>query len=254
MLGAIVGNFIGVPYEFTNNRDKDFDFIVPTMQDHFMDDDTLLTLATAQCVLDKMNYNTTYSFFARQYPHLPYGRKFGKWIYSIDMEPYNSLGNGSAMRVSPIGFYYKDRAECLSEAYKSSFCTHNHPQALQAACFTADVGYRLKNEGLTTEEFESLCDDYDYPHHQSIDDMRATYQYSEWAEPTIHAAIVCFKSATDFEDAIRNACSVGGDADTIAAIVGGWAESKWGVPSDLENMVMPLLPSFARKILEDLYQ
>lgn len=251
MKGAMIGNLVGVPYEFVQNRDKDFQMYLAGPSD-FMDDDSLLTLATAHAILRGVPYEIAYADFCDKYPDLPYGAKFRNWMNSIELEPYNSKGNGSAMRVSPIGFYYTNHHECLRQAEKSSAVTHNHPEGIKAAVFTADAVHQLYHSKLSKVGFAGLAYKYRYPYRLGADQLRKTYQYSELATPTILGAIACFLSSTDFEDAIRNACSIGGDADTLAAIVGAWAEAYYGIPPKFEA-ALSRFPSFAIELTEEFY-
>ncbi|MFM2063685.1 MAG: hypothetical protein RLZZ507_3356 [Cyanobacteriota bacterium] len=251
MLGAIAGDIIGSIYEFYNIKTKDF----PLFDDrcHFTDD-TVLTLAVAEVILnadefpdktkyiDKFQYIQQFKSYYGEYPHASYGGHFMKWANSSSTEPYNSWGNGAAMRVSPIASAFDNLDIVLEEARHSAEVTHNHPegvkgaQATAASIFLARIGY----DKTTIKSY--IQNTFGYNLEQTLAEIRPTYEYDMSCQGSVPQAIIAFLESTDFEDAIRNAISIGGDSDTIACITGGIAEAFYGgVPEDIAEWVFTKL-------------
>ena len=248
MKGAIIGNIIGVPHEFKGNRDKYFEPLIPN--NIGMDDDSLLTIATAYALQKDKDYASSYRKFCSKYPNLPYGARFNQWLGNPNAKAYNSKGNGAAMRVSPVAWFYDLLDDVLIEAENSAKVTHNHPEGILSAKLVAHSIF-ICRMGATKNDISDLVNIYDLKLHSSVDELRKIYQYTELALETVLPAITCFINSDNFEDSIRNACSIGGDADTLAAITGSIAEAYYGTPKDLWEMIKSFLPSDYLKIINE---
>jgi len=231
MLGAIIGDIVGSVYEWNNIKTKDFPLF---SEKCFFTDDTVMTVAVADALL---NGGTTDNFidsmkkFGRLYPNSGYGGRFGSWVLSDEREPYNSWGNGSAMRVAPCGWFAKslDEAETLAE--KSAAVTHNHPEGIKGAQATAAAIY-LARDGMKKDNIKDYIESkYKYDLSRTLDEIRPVYRFNETCQETVPEAIIAFLESSSFEDAIRNAISLGGDSDTLAAITGSIAEAYYGIES-----------------------
>ena len=250
MLGAIIGDIVGSRFEFNNHKSKDFDLFT---EDCFFTDDTVMTLAVARAILDYQqgDYNTIESAFVdenkfkesvikwmqklgRHYPCCGYGGKFIEWMYEDNPQPYNSFGNGSAMRVGSVGFYASSLPETIRLSRLVTEVSHNHYEGIKGAEATS-VCVFLANNGNKKDEIKRIVEKYYYKLNFTLDDIRDTYQFNETCQNTVPQAIEAFLESTDFEDAIRNAISIGGDSDTIAAITGSIAEAYYGVPNRLQK-------------------
>ena len=256
MLGAIIGDIVGSVYEWHNIKTKDFPLF---RDDCFFTDDTVMTIATADAIMnggEADNFIDVYKKWGRLYPDAGYGGRFSSWIHSGDRKPYNSWGNGSAMRVSPCawmmncGFYGRTGCwpsngwECVT---KSAEVTHNHPEGLKGAQATAaaiflsrfyagghafDYCQPWSLEELKAEIKKLIESNLGYDLSRTLDEIRPTYRFNESCQDTVPQAIIAFLESTDFEDAIRNAISLGGDSDTLAAITGSIAEAVYGARLD----------------------
>lgn len=250
MLGAMIGDIAGSRFEFYNHRSKDF---ILFDRGCFFTDDTLMTLAVAAALkdahadCDEPDHSLQLANFAvrnmqdigRPYPDSGYGGRFYHWIYSDRPEPYNSYGNGAAMRISPVGLYAKDEDELFRLADAVTAVSHNHPEGIKGAEAVA-LAVFLAKHGADKDEIRSRMSDY-YPLNFTIDEIRPTYQFSETCQDTIPQALVAFLESDSFEDAIRTAVSVGGDSDTLAAITGSIAEAFYGVPDELKKEALTYL-------------
>lgn len=225
MLGAIAGDVIGSVYEFDNRLEYDFDLFTPLSG---FTDDTVLTIAVADCLLHGGEYAATFKEYGRRYPNRGYGNRFSRWLESSSAAPYNSYGNGSAMRVSPIGFAFNTLDATLTAAAQSASVTHNHPegikgaQAVAAAIFLARRG----REKCYVRDF--MAEAFGYQLDKTLDEIRPGYNFDETCQGSVPQAITAFLESHDFEDAIRKAISLGGDSDTIACITGGIAQAFYG--------------------------
>ena len=232
MLGAIVGDIVGSVYEFDNHRSKDFPLF--TERSHFTDD-TILTIATAGTLMQNVwDFAAKYREYGKKYPS-SYGNRFQDWIDEAITGPYDSFGNGSAMRVSPVAWFVNHDHRVMFLAEKSAGVTHNHPEGIKGAQATAMVIFWARSgvpRNRIRRDLESM---FGYDTSVSVDELQKTYQYNETCQCTVPEAFRCFYEATDFEDAIRNAISIGGDSDTVAAIAGSMAEAKWGVPEEIRR-------------------
>lgn len=251
MLGAIIGDIVGSIYEFNNHRSKDF----PLFSDGCdFTDDTVLTVAVADCLMQNGNYGKYIKQYACAYPQVKgsYGGRFAQWIHSDSMEPYNSWGNGSAMRVSAVGFAYDDLEMVMHEAKRSAEVTHNHPEGIKGAQATA-VAIYMARKGQSKEQIKkAIAKSFRYDLDRTVDEIRPVYQFNESCQETVPEAIIAFLESTDFEDAIRNAISLGGDSDTLACITGGIAEAFYGgVPQDIAKKALSYLPENLREVVKE---
>jgi type I restriction enzyme M protein len=245
MLGAIIGDTVGSRFEWHNHRSKDFDFLTYKCEPT---DDSIMTLAIAKAILKSEGDANKLSDLAvrymqqlgRLYPDAGYGGAFQKWIRSNNPKPYNSFGNGAAMRVSPVGFAAKslDEAKAMSKAVTK--VTHNHPEGLKGAEATT-VAIFMALHGRSMLEIRDYIDKNYYPMNFTLDGIRDSYQFNETCQDTVPQAMMAFFESTGFEDAIRNAISIGGDSDTLAAITGGIAEAYYGIPSDIRKHELTFL-------------
>jgi ADP-ribosylglycohydrolase len=239
MIGAIAGDIIGSVYEFHPIKTKDFPLFSSSC---FFTDDTVLTVAVADAILTGRSYLEAVREIGRRYPDCGYGRFFFRWLHSEDSRPYNSWGNGSAMRVSPIGFAFRDEATVMKEAARTAEITHNHAEGIKGAQATA-LAIFLARTGRTKEEIRrTIQTHFDYDLDRTVDEIRPSYSFTESCQQTTPEAIIAFLDSTSYEDAIRNAVSLGGDSDTLACISGGIAEAFYGdVPSEIRERVVEFL-------------
>jgi len=248
MLSAMIGDIVGSVYEWHNIKTKDFPLFSKRC---FFTDDTVLTAATAQAIFCGMGFSEAYQDFARRYPGRGYGGNFSQWIWTEDPQPYNSWGNGSAMRVSPVGFAFNDIETVLAEAKRSAEVTHNHPEGIKGAQSTA-LAIFMSRKGVSKDEIrEEIVERFGYDLDRSMDEIRPGYAFDVSCQGSVPEAIIAFLESTDFEDAIRNAISLGGDSDTIACITGGIAEAFYGgIPQTIKDKGMSYLPDEFIGILE----
>jgi ADP-ribosylglycohydrolase len=231
MLGAIVGDIVGSIYEINNHKSKDF----PLFQGRCnFTDDTILTIATADALMGDMDFASKYRSYGAKYPS-GYGGLFRRWIYDENAGPYNSFGNGSAMRVSPVAWFEDDEQRVMDLAKRSAEVTHNHPEGIKGAQATAMAILWARNGKSQIEIVREIETTFGYDISTPIDDIREYYEFNVTCQGSVPEAIRCFLEADGFEDAIRNAISIGGDSDTLAAICGSIAEAKWGVPEAIRD-------------------
>ena len=276
MLGAIIGDIVGSVYEWHNIKTKDFPLF---RDDCFFTDDTVMTIATADALMnggEADDFIDAYKKWGRLYPDAGYGGRFGRWIHSDDRKPYNSWGNGSAMRVSPCA-WLMDCGSCArtgmwpsngrNKAKLSAEVTHNHPEGIKGALAVTDAIFICRfytggygddmgnpiNEHIGHKQYkiqvkEHIKREYGYDLSKTLDEIRPTYRFNESCQNTVPQAIVAFLESTDFEDAIRNAISLGGDSDTIAAITGSIAEAAYGVPDWIRDKALNYLDEPLRDV------
>lgn len=253
MLGAIIGDIAGSRFEFNNNRSKDFTFLTYTCKPT---DDSIMTLAIAKSILEaKSDYSNlgelavrNMQLLGRQYPNSGYGGLFYSWLKLESPMPYNSYGNGAAMRVSPCGLAANSINEAKQLSKLVTEVTHNHPEGIKGAEATA-VAIYLAKSGKSQIEIRDYINDNYYPLKFKLDDIRNNYEFNETCQGSVPQAITAFLEATDYEDAIRNAISIGGDSDTLAAITGSIAEAYWGIPADIRNHALTYLDDTQLKIV-----
>lgn len=263
MLGAIIGDIVGSVYEWHNIKTKDF----PLFRDGcFFTDDTVMTVAAAEALLNGGKHEDfigAYKKWGRRYPNAGYGGRFGSWLFSDERSPYNSWGNGSAMRVSPVGWTFPLGAftregfdGVLDLARRSAEVTHNHPEGIKGAQATAlaivyarygrargeiDAYKAYLRRDLGNETESIFGDKFGYDLNRSLDEIRPAYRFNESCQATVPQAILAFLESNGFEDAIRNAISLGGDSDTLAAITGSIAEAAYGIPQDIADKALTYL-------------
>jgi ADP-ribosylglycohydrolase len=235
VIGAIGGDVIGSVHEWAATKTTSFPLF--TAGSRFTDD-TVLTVATAHAILTGEPYADAYQRFGRRYPDAGYGGMFSEWIHAADPRPYNSWGNGSAMRVSPVGFAFGTADEVLREAERSAAVTHDHPEGVRGAQATA-LAVFLARSGAGREEIrDELTVRFGYDLDRRVEDIRPGYEFDVSCQGSVPEAIIAFMDSEDVEDAIRLAISLGGDADTQAAIAGGIAQAYYGeVPSEIVGPV-----------------
>ena len=235
MLGAIVGDVLGSTYEFYPMKTKKLELL--DKNSHFTDD-TVMTVAVADSIMNGVPYVVSLQKWGRKYPSAGYGGWFKKWIHLDDPKPYNSFGNGSAMRCSSIGWLFDDKDSVLEEAKKSAEITHNHPEGIKGAQAVA-LGVMLGRKGSPKKEIkEKLEDLFDYDLSQELDQIRPNYTFDSTCQGSVPQAIIAFLESADFEDAIRNSISLGGDADTQACITGSLAEAYYkSIPDEIASFV-----------------
>ena len=248
MIGAIIGDTVGSIYEFDNIKTKDFELFssnsVPT-------DDSILTFATADWILHGGESWKYYVKYAHEYecPMGGYGGGFIRYVQKAlvegKAEPYNSCGNGSAMRVGPVGWAFETKEEILAKAKESAECTHNHPEGIKGAQATA-LAIFMARKGASKDEIKSTIEsEFGYNLNFTLDELRPAYSWNypgaALCQGTVPQAIRCVLEATDFEDALRNAVSLGGDSDTLACIAGSIAEPLFGIPKKIYKHEMNIV-------------
>lgn len=275
MLGAIYGDIVGSVFEFNNIKTKKFELFSEKSK---FTDDTVMTLAVANAlmVFDELKENVPVfvstenelvfppkndiSLFkdtlveevhklGAKYPHAGYGGRFRVWLREKQTEPYESYGNGSAMRVSPVAWYANSLEEAIDFAKASAEVTHNHPEGIKGAVVTAGATY-LARTGATMDEIKTFVAKY-YKIDFTLDEIRPTYEFNETCQDTVPQAMQAFFESTSFEDAIRNAISIGGDSDTLAAITGAVAEAYYGMTEREAKEVTSRLAPTLLNILND---
>ena len=250
MLGAIIGDIIGAPYEFCNYRGEDFELF--TSKSDFTDD-TVMTAATALAILTDRNYAKHYHSFGNNYPGRGYGTMFSGWLRNPSaVDPYGSFGNGSAMRVSPIAFFCKNIEQVREEALKSANATHNHELGVKGAVCVAESIFMLKT-GVSDEELFRYIERNFYKVNTDFKKVRRENIFDETCEKTVPVAFTAFFESHGFEDCIRKAISLGGDSDTIAAIAGGLAEAKFGIPAELKTAAIKFITPELSALTERFY-
>ena len=254
MYGAIIGDIVGSRFEFNNTSSKNFDFFSPYCT---YTDDTVMTIAIAAALTHHklsdtpLDVATIYWMqrLGRKHINAGYGGNFYNWIRSEKPKPYNSWGNGSAMRVSACGIAAQDLAEALNFAEVTASVTHNHKEGIKGAKAIAASIYKAKI-GMNKDAIQSYIEKHFYPLNFSIDEIKLSYQYFESCQDTVPQAIKVFLESESFEDCIRLAISLGGDSDTIAAMAGSIAEQYYGIPEEFKLKVRDYLDKDLLKILD----
>lgn len=255
MLGAIIGDIVGSVYEWNNIKTKDFELLTHKC---FFTDDSVMTVAVADYLLDHKgafdfqmsqgkyaeayinSIDSTMRKYGRLYPNAGYGGMFRKWLKDPNMKPYNSFGNGAAMRISPVGWFAKSEQEVKEISRQVTECTHCHPEGIKGAEATAMAIFLARN-GFSQLEIHDYITEHYYKLGFSLDSIRNEYSFNETCQETVPQALEAFFEATDFEDAIRNAISIGGDSDTLAAITGSIAEAYFGIPAHIRKHALTFL-------------
>lgn len=240
MIGALAGDIIGSVYEGYPVKTKDF----PLFSTHCsFTDDSVLSVAIAKAILRNEDYALTVKQIGRKYPDCGYGGAFINWLFSDFSLPYNSWGNGSAMRVSPVGFAFDSEDQVLSEAEKTAEITHNHPEGIKGAQATALAVFLARSERDKDLIKKVIQQRFGYNLNRTLDGIRRDYHFDISCQGTVPEAIIAFLESDSIEDAIRNAISLGGDSDTLACITGGIAHAYYRkVPAFIYRKVKELLP------------
>lgn len=234
MIGAIAGDIVGSIYEFDNTHSKDFPLF--SVRGHFTDD-TVLTIALADAIIRDRDYGDCMRLWYYRYPHESYGGRYRIWAGDSRMGPYNSFGNGSAMRVSPAAYVANDLDTVLATARWSAMPTHNHPEGIKGAQATAAAIFWARTGQSKNAIRQGIENRFGYDLSEPLDSIRDWYQFDVTCQGSVPQAIRAFLEANDFEDTLRNAVSIGGDSDTIACIAGSIAEPFYGVPAAIETRV-----------------
>lgn len=252
MLGAIAGDVIGSCFEHANTKNYDFTMFQPRSK---FTDDTILTVATADCILNGLDYAKTYREYARRYPDGGYGGMFRRWVKSDSLEPYNSYGNGSAMRVSPVGFAF-DNFDCmLKESRRSAAVTHNHPDGIKGAQAIASAIYWARMGQGKPYIKDAIQGRFGYDLSPTLDQIRPDYRFDATCPGSVPQAIIAFLESVDYEDCIRKAISLGGDSDTIACMAGGIAEAYYRfIPAYIVEKVRQLLDPDLLEVVDQFQQ
>ena len=264
MLGAIIGDIAGSKYEFNNTFDYDFEMFGEGCD---FTDDTICTVAVADAILNGRSYQESLLDWCRRYPSPKgaYGGRFAGWIRSLDPQPYNSFGNGSAMRVSPVAWLFDDLSQVLEEAEKTALPTHNHPEGIKGAKAVAHAIWHFRKSRFSEESKE--CKDKnskesDDKAMKAFKDIARSYyddfdtrdypkgKFDETSMDAVPLSFHLLSQASSFEDAIRLAISHGGDSDTIGAIVGSIAEARFGIPQDMKDKAISYLPDDMKDVLK----
>jgi ADP-ribosylglycohydrolase len=248
MIGVIAGDVIGSVHEHTLTKSTDFLLFDPRCR---FTDDTVLTVATAYAILTGTPYETAYRDFGREHPHAGYGGFFYQWLHAENPRPYGSWGNGSAMRVAPVGFAFGNADEVLREAERSAAVTHDHIEGIKGAQSTA-LAVFLARTGASKDEIRAqLAARFGYDLNRTIEQIRPDYRWDVSCQRSVPEAIMAFLDSSDVEGAIRLAVSLGGDADTQAAIAGGIAEAFYrSVPDAMVLAVRQRLPRRFIEVIE----
>ena len=258
MYGAILGDIIGSPYEFDRgSKTKDFPLFCKFSE---FTDDTVMTIAVADAFLpvqlgmedDAIRQRVVMKMqrYGRLYPHAGYGGRFRRWLRDRNPQPYNSWGNGSAMRVSAVGWLFDDLETVRRMARLSAEVTHNHPEGIKGAEATASAIF-LTRTGSTKAEIKAYIEEnFHYDLSRTCDEIRPNYYHVESCQETVPEAITAFLEGQSFEDAIRTAVSLGGDCDTLTCIAGSMAEAFYGIPEELKEECRKRLPADLLEVLQ----
>lgn len=252
MLGTIIGDIVGSVYEFNNFKSKGFD---PFFHEHaHFTDDTVCTVAIADALTGGIHPGSSLKAWGAKYwENGGWGRSFALWLGSDDSAPYGSFGNGSAMRVSPAGLLATSLEEAIRLSNAVTEVTHNHPEGMKGAAATAAAIYLAKSGLSKVEIRQFVAATFGYDLERSVDEIRPGYVFNERCQDSVPQALTCALEAKGFEDAIRNAISIGGDSDTIAAIAGGVAEAMFGIPEPIARKGWGYLPEEMREVITRLY-
>jgi ADP-ribosylglycohydrolase len=231
MLGAIYGDICGSFFEHHNEKSKDIEIFSHVSR---FTDDTVLTVATMEGLLNNKSYADYYRSYFLRYPHAGFGKGFAQWAISGQEEAYHSFGNGSAMRVSPVAWAFETSEEVLDAAKRSAEVTHNHPEGIKGAQALAMAIWMTRKGHKRTDVKSTMETTFGYDLSEPLDSIREWYRFDVTCEGSVPQAITAWLESTSLEDAIRNAISIGGDSDTLACMAGAIAEAQYGL-TDLER-------------------
>jgi ADP-ribosylglycohydrolase len=249
MLGSIAGDIVGSVFEGSPIKTTEFPLFTPYST---FTDDTVMTIAIAYAILNEVDYVTAVKRFGRNYPNAGYGGFFYNWIFSTESKPYNSWGNGSAMRVSPVGFAFDSIEEVLTEARRSAEITHSHPEGIKGAQATA-LAIFMARMGESKEMIKrEISRRFDYDLERSLDQIRPGYRFDVSCQGSVPESIIAFLESENYEDTVRKAISLGGDGDTMACIAGGIAQAFYEeIPPEIVTTVRQRLPEDLLQIMDE---
>lgn len=260
MLGAIIGDIVGSVYEWNGIKTVDFPF---WSDGAGFTDDTVMTVACADALMHTMGRNPgevraavieRMQYWGRKYPHVGYGSRFEAWLWEDVPRPYYSWGNGSAMRVSAAGWLYDTMEQTTAHARYTAEVSHNHPEGIRGAAAVAAAVFLLRN-GKSKREVKSYVQDaYGYDLSGSLEEIRPAYRFDVSCRGSVPPAFLAFFESSDFESAIRNAVSLGGDSDTQAAIAGSLGEAHYGIPPALREKALTYLDDEMKEVYNKFYQ
>ncbi|MCP4749443.1 MAG: ADP-ribosylglycohydrolase family protein [Proteobacteria bacterium] len=252
MIGAIAGDIIGSVYERYSIKTKDFPLFGPGCR---FTDDSVLSVAVAHAILHDRDYGAAVKEIGRRYPNAGYGGTFFGWLFSDETRPYNSWGNGSAMRVSPVGFAFDSLEEVLTEARRSAEITHDHPEGIKGAQATALAIFLARRGNSKADIKAEIQNRFDYDLERTLAEIRPGYYFDVSCQGSVPESIIAFLESESLEDAIRNAVSLGGDSDTMACIAGGIAEAFYGgVPKEIVEPVKSILAEDLWTVVEQFHE
>lgn len=261
MYGAVIGDIVGAPFEF-DRGDKTKTFELFTEESRFTDD-SVMTIAVESALLahdsDETDDNLERAFvtsmktYGKKYINAGYGGMFFRWLLSPFPKPYGSFGNGSAMRVSSVGWLYDDISETRRMAYLSAVVTHNHPEGIKGAEAVASAIFLARHGSANPEIKKYLESEFSYDLNRSCDEIRPNYSMDATCQGSVPEAIIAFLEGLNYEDCIRNAVSLGGDTDTLACIAGGMAEARYGVPKELVYEAKKRIPNEMIDVMDKMY-
>lgn len=251
MIGAIIGDIAGSRFEFNNTRDYNFALF---HKDCSYTDDTICTVAVADAILRGVSYEDSLVYWCRKYPYPMggYGGKFAQWIKLNSRKAYNSFGNGSAMRVSPVAWAFNEPSDVMRQAIASAECTHNHQEGLIGAIATAELICHYRKSPMVGNYVNHIAQLY-YGHNWE-NNLPRPGVFDETCQGCVPLAFHIINQSNSFEDAVRNAVSYGGDSDTLGAIVGSIAEARWGVPIEMQKIALNMLPQDMLKVVINFIQ
>ena len=260
MYGAILGDMIGAPYEFNQgDKTKDFELFDKRKRIRYTDD-SAMTIAIAKAIMTagldadesamKREFVAAMQDIGNRYAQGEYGGRFSEWLKSNDPQPYGSWGNGSAMRVSSVGWFFDSLERTREVARWSAEVTHDHPEGVKGAESVASAIFMLRNWKSKEEVKQYIVDEFGYDLSRTCDEIRPSYHHVESCQETVPEAIIAFLESTGFEDAISNAVSLGGDCDTLTCITGGMAEALYGVPDEFKQECISRLPEEFLEVLD----
>jgi ADP-ribosylglycohydrolase len=246
MIGAIAGDIIGSVFERHRIKSKDFPLF---SRGCTFTDDSVLTIALGEAIITGAGYEKLMRDYYNRYPHAGYGGMFHRWAQDPESKPYNSFGNGSAMRISPVGFAFDALEDVLEKAKAFSEITHNHPEGIKGAQATASAVFLARKGSSRKDIREYIESTFDYDLSRTLDTIRPRYRFDVTCQGSVPEAIIAFLESTSYEDAIRNAISLGGDSDTQACITGGIAQAFYGgVPKHIEAPAFAILDDHLRSV------
>ncbi len=241
MLGAIAGDVIGSVFERNNVKTTEFPLFCEKSK---FTDDTVLTIAVADSILNKKTYTTVFIEYAANYPKAGFGKGFKQWLNSPNFEPFSNAGNGTAMRVSPVGFAFDTLDKVMDESKKSAATTITHPEGVKGAQSVASSIFLARQGKSKVEIKEFIEKTFGYNLSRTLDEIRPTYTFDVTCQGSVPIAIISFLESDSYEDAVRKAISVGGDSDTIACIAGGIAQACYkNIPSEIVENIKTRLPN-----------